>query len=185
MRRMPVTWIALLRGVNVGKAKRIAMADLRSLVEGLGYGEVRTLLNSGNVVFSAPAKLKGDPAPRIEKAIAARLGVATRVTALTAAQLATIVEENALLRIANDPSRLIVTVLSDAEARGKVKPLVRQDWKPDALALGTHAAYLWCTSGTIDSKVSQVVSKALGDGATSRNWATILKLATMARSEAV
>jgi uncharacterized protein (DUF1697 family) len=180
---MPVTWIALLRGINVGKAKRIAMADLRSVVEGLGYGDVRTLLNSGNVVFTAPSKLKGDPAPRIEKAIAAQLGVATRVTTLTAAQLATIVEENPLLRIAADPSRLIVTVFSDPTATAKVKPLTRKDWKPDALALGTHAAYLWCTTGTIDSKVSQVVGKALGDGATSRNWATILKLDTMARPE--
>jgi len=180
---MPVSWVAFLRGINVGKAKRVAMADLRMLVAGLGYGDVRTLLNSGNVVFTAPAKLKGNPAPRIENAIVAQLGVATRVTTLTAADLATIVVENSLLRIATDPSRMIVTVLADAAARAKVRPLVRQDWTPDALALGRKAAYLWCASGVLDSKVSQVVGKALGDAATSRNWATILKLDTMARSE--
>ena len=50
-----VRYVALFRGINVGRAKRVAMADLRTLFEGLGYGDVRTLLNSGNVVFSAPA----------------------------------------------------------------------------------------------------------------------------------
>src|ERR1700704_4724623 len=69
--------VALLRGVNVGKAKRVAMADLRKLVEGLGYGDVRTLLNSGNVLFTVPAGMTGDAAARIENAIGARLGVAT------------------------------------------------------------------------------------------------------------
>lgn len=180
---MSVTWVALLRGINVGKAKRIAMADLRSLVEGLGYGDVRTLLNSGNVVFTAPAKLKGDPAPRIEKAIAAQLGIASRVTALTAADLATVIRENSLLRFATDPSRLLVTVLGDAAARAKLTPLTLQNWRPDALALGRRAAYLWCASGVLDSKVSQAATKALGDAGTSRNWATILKLDAMMRSE--
>ncbi len=51
---MPIVHVALIRGINVGHAKRVAMADLRALVEALGYGEARTLLNSGNVVFSAP-----------------------------------------------------------------------------------------------------------------------------------
>ena len=62
--------VALLRGINVGTAKRVAMADLRALVEGLGYGDVSTLLNSGNVVFTVPAKAaKTSPATRIEQAL--------------------------------------------------------------------------------------------------------------------
>jgi uncharacterized protein (DUF1697 family) len=70
--------VALLRGINVGKAKRIAMGDLRAIVEKLGYGDVRTLLNSGNVVFSVPAKLRGDPGPRIEEAVRKRTGILDR-----------------------------------------------------------------------------------------------------------
>jgi len=171
---------ALLRGINVGKAKRIAMADLRALVEGLGYRDVRTLLNSGNVVFSVPVKSKGDPAVRIQQAIARELGVTSRVTVLTAAELKTVVEKNPLLAIADDPSRHLVTVLSDAAARAKLQPLTRQDWTPDALALGKRAAYLWCASGILDSKLSQAAARALGDAATSRNWATILKLHALA-----
>ena len=72
-------YVALIRGINVGRAKRVAMADLRALVEGLGYGEVRTLLNSGNVVFRVPAARSGDIAGRIEKAITARLRISARV----------------------------------------------------------------------------------------------------------
>src|SRR5262245_8002074 len=85
--------VALLRGINVGTAKRVAMADLRALVEGLGYGDVRTLLNSGNVVFSVPRTAKGDPAARIEKALAAKLGVSSRILVLRDPGLAALGEE--------------------------------------------------------------------------------------------
>jgi uncharacterized protein (DUF1697 family) len=64
---MSATHVALLRGINVGKAKRVAMADLRALLEELGYADVRTLLNSGNVVFTAPRAAKGDPGPPEER----------------------------------------------------------------------------------------------------------------------
>src|SRR6266496_1648635 len=90
-RRMTRRHVALIRGINVGRAKRVAMADLRALVGDLGYGEVRTLLNSGNVVFTVPASARGDPAPRIEQAMTARLGISARVTVLTAAELAAVV----------------------------------------------------------------------------------------------
>ena len=62
---MPGRHVALLRGINVGKAKRIAMADLRALVADLGYRDVGTLLNSGNVVFTAPGAGPEDAARRI------------------------------------------------------------------------------------------------------------------------
>ena len=72
MSRGGVTQVALLRGVNVGAAKRVAMADLRALVEGLGYGGVRTLLNSGNVVYDAPGVAPAAAAARIERVLANR-----------------------------------------------------------------------------------------------------------------
>jgi uncharacterized protein (DUF1697 family) len=172
--------IALLRGINVGKAKRIAMADLRSLVEELGYGDVRTLLNSGNVVFTVPPGSKGDPAERIERGIAESLGVSSRVTVLTAAELATLVRRNPLLESMDDPSRLLVSVFTDPGAKAKLAPLARQDWSPDALALGERGAYLWCASGILEGKLFQAAARALGDSATSRNWATLLKLHALA-----
>ncbi len=179
------TWhIALLRGINVGRAKRVAMADLRALIEDLGYGEVRTLLNSGNVVFSASARTAGNAAARIEASLEKKLGVSARVTMLTAAELAGIVMENPMLGIADDPSRLLVAVLSDATARARLEPLLEQAWAPDALALGRRVAYVWCAGGILESRLAQAVGRALGSAATTRNWATIVKLHAILRGKA-
>ncbi|MGZ3381563.1 MAG: DUF1697 domain-containing protein [Isosphaeraceae bacterium] len=169
-------YVALFRGINVGRAKRVAMAELRALIEGLGYGDVRSLLNSGNVVFSASAAAAGNAASRIEESLATKLGVSARVTLLTAAELAGIVVENPMLGIADDPSRLLVAVLSDSTDRAKLEPLLEQDWAPDALAIGRRVAYVWCSGGILESRPAQAVGRALGNAATTRNWATILKL---------
>ncbi len=181
---MTITWqIALLRGINVGRAKRVAMAELRALVEDLGYGNVRTLLNSGNVVFSASAATADNAASRIEASLAKKLGVSARVTMLTAAELAGIVVENPMLEIANDPARLLVAVLSDPTDRARLEPLLEQVWAPDALALGRRAAYMWCAGGILESRLAQAVGRALGSAATTRNWATILKLHAIMQNE--
>ena len=168
--------VALIRGINVGHAKRVAMADLRALVGDLGYGDVRTLLNSGNVVFTVPASVRTDLAPRIEKAITARLGISARVTVLTAAELVAVVDENPLGEVATDPSRLLVTVLTNPADRKRLLPLARQDWTPDVLAVGARVAYLWCPKGMLESRLAEAVSRLLADAATSRNWATVTKL---------
>ena len=174
-----MTHVALLRGINVGKAKRVAMADLRTLVEGLGYRDVRTLLNSGNVVFTVPKSLRGDPAARIERAIAAKLGVTSRVTVLGAADLAAILRDNPLGKVAKDPSRLMITVLTHPPDRAKLKALTKEDWAPEVLAVGKRVAYLWLPEGTIDSRVFAALGKLLGDAITTRNWATMTKLQAM------
>ena len=172
--------VALLRGINVGTAKRVAMADLRAMVEGLGYREVRTLLNSGNVVFTGPDAAPAKAAARIEAALVEQLGISARVTVLTAAEVAAAVRQNPLGKIADDPSRLLVTVLNDPADRKRLQPLVRQDWAPEALALGTRVAYLWCADGILDSRLWKAVERALGKGVTSRNWSTILKIHALA-----
>jgi uncharacterized protein (DUF1697 family) len=178
------TWhVALLRGINVGRAKRVPMADLRALIENLGYGHVRTLLNSGNVVFSASAATVVNAAARIEESLATNLGVTARVTMLTAAELAGIVAENPMLAMANDSSRLLVAVLSDPTDRARLEPLLEQDWAPDALAIGRRVAYVWCAGGILESRLAQAVGRALGSAVTSRNWATILKLHALTRDK--
>jgi uncharacterized protein (DUF1697 family) len=172
---VPATHVALLRGINVGKAKRVGMADLKAVVEGLGYRDVRTLLNSGNVVFTARAKPDA-AAARIEKALAAHTGVSARVTVLTAAELAAAVAEN--------PARLLVAVPNSPADRSRLQPLLEQDWKPGRLAVGERVAYLWCPDGILDSRLATAVGKALKDAVTSRNWATMVKLHTLATRSA-
>jgi uncharacterized protein (DUF1697 family) len=168
--------VALIRGINVGRAKRVAMADLRALVEGLGYRDVRTVLNSGNVVFTSPRAAPDTVAVRIEKALAADLGVSARVIVLTAEELAEAVAENPLLDVADDASRLLVIMFSNLADREKLEPLMTQDWVPEALAIGKRVAYLWCPEGILASRLYESVSRALGDRVTARNWATVLKL---------
>ncbi|HET7459248.1 MAG TPA: DUF1697 domain-containing protein [Gemmatimonadaceae bacterium] len=175
---MTARFVALLRGINVGRAKRVAMADLRAVVEGLGYGDVRTLLNSGNVVFTAPRATKESvAAARIRAAVAERCGVDSRVTVLAGDAVAAAVAENPLLDVAADPSRLFVAVLADpADARSRLQPLAARSWTPEALAVGGRVAYLWCPAGQIESPLAAALAKTLGDAVTSRNWATMTKL---------
>ena len=176
---MAVKHVALLRGINVGKAKRVAMADLRAPVEGLGYTGVRTLLNSGNVVFTAP-KADANAAARIEAALAKETGVSARVTVLTARELAEVVAENTLAEVATDPTRLFATVLMDKSDRAKLEPLEKEHWAPEMLTIGTHAVYQWCPDGLLAGRLPEAVGKVLGDAATTRNWSTITKLHAIA-----
>jgi uncharacterized protein (DUF1697 family) len=174
--------VALIRGINVGKAKRVSMAELRAAVEALGYGEVSTLLNSGNVVFTAAGGAQ-DAAGRIEEAMVRRLGVSARVTVLSARDLATVVHENPLLDVASDPSRLLVAFLRDPADRRRLEPLARQDWAPERLALGTRAAYFWLPEGVMASRVFEAIGRVLVDAVTTRNWATVTKLHALAGGE--
>jgi uncharacterized protein (DUF1697 family) len=172
--------VALIRGINVGRAKRVAMADLRALVEELGYRDVSTVLNSGNVVFTVPGTVRGSAASRIEQGMSARLGVPARVTVVTASELAGIVDENPFGDVADDPSRLLVGVLMDTSDRTRLQSLARRDWTPERFGLGRRAAYMWCSGGFMASKIAPAVGKLLGDAVTTRNWATIMKLNAMA-----
>jgi len=167
--------VALLRGINVGKAKRVAMADLRALCEELGYGHVRTLLNSGNVVFSAP-RADGRAAAKIEKEIATRLGVSSRVLVLTGSELDAIMEENPFAECDANPSRFLVTILPANADRARIKQLAAHSWGAELFGIGSRAVYTWCAIGIIESKALAALGKVLGDAGTSRNWATMKKL---------
>ena len=172
--------VALLRGVNVGRAKRVAMAELRALVEDLGYGDVRTLLNSGNVVFTAPGVHPRVAAARIEEGLVTRLGVTARVMALSAAELHAVVTGNPLATVVDDPARLLVAVLGDPADAARLAPLARQDWGTETLAIGGRVAYLWCPDGMLAGRLAEAVGRVLGDAVTTRNWATMTKLHALA-----
>jgi uncharacterized protein (DUF1697 family) len=168
--------IALLRGINVGRAKRVAMADLRTLVEELGFTDVRTVLNSGNVVFGGLTQAAADAAADIETALVRRLGVAARVTVLSAQELRVVMDGNPLVAQSTDHARLVAFMLSGADQRKLLAPLLEQDWAPGALAVGERAAYVWCPTGVLDSPAASAVASVLGEATTSRNWNTLRKL---------
>lgn len=169
-------YVAFLRGINVGRAKRIAMADLRLLAEDLGYTGVRSLLGSGNLVFRAADTSAAQAAAAIEEALVLRLGVAARVFVLERAELAAIMAANPLLDEATNHSRLFVFLLGDPAQRDRLAALAGEDWGCERLALGERAAYVWCPEGMLDSATAASLGKLLGDGTTSRNWNTLVKL---------
>jgi uncharacterized protein (DUF1697 family) len=168
--------IALLRGINVGKAKRVPMADLRALFEEMGHTEVRTLLNSGNVVFKARRADARKLSATIQSGIARQFGFSASVTVLTAVDLDKIIAENPLTAVARDPSRHLIGFTHDSKLLEPFKALLKQKWHPDALAVTSQAAYLWCVKGVLDSPLSQAFGKLAGEGITTRNWATVLKI---------
>ena len=173
---MPTTYVALLRGINVGKAKRVAMADLRAVIESLGYTDARTLLNSGNAVFASKRPLSGKAAEELRAALVKKTGVSSRFTLRSAADLDDVVRKNPLLEMATDHTRLFAAFVSDANDLARVKPLAKQEWKPDVVAMGPGVVYIWCPNGLLESKAQMAVSKLLGDGVTVRNWATVVKI---------
>jgi uncharacterized protein (DUF1697 family) len=173
--RKSVTYVALLRGVNNVGTRRVAMADLRVLFESLGFRKVRTLLNSGNVIFSAATEGRDDLCGRIEKAVAARLGLSSPVIVLSADEVAEAVRGNPLLRVATNPSHLLVVAPRDSAHLERLKPLLKERWAPEVLALGNRVAYLWCAKGVAKSPVWTAVDRALERTGTARNIATLTK----------
>ncbi len=180
MARRLVTYVALLRGVNnIGRATRVSMSDLRALFEGLGFRDVRTLLNSGNVVFSAHAGRRVDVLARIEKALASKLELTSRVVLLSAKEVLSAVRENPFSRVATDPSHLLVVALRAPSDLGRLQPLLTERWAPEAFALGRHTAYLWCAKGVAKSPLHAAVDRMLGQTGTARNITTMTKLKAM------
>jgi uncharacterized protein (DUF1697 family) len=177
---MTATQVTLLRGVNnVGSARRVAMADLRALFEELGFRDVRTLLNSGNIVFSVPSDRRGDSFARIEKALAARLGLTAAVILLSGNEVVAAVRDNPFSKVANDPSRLLVMVPRRPSDLRQLKPLLEEPWAPERLALGSRVAYLWCANGVARSPLWAAVDRTLQRCGTVRNMATMTKLLTL------
>lgn len=169
-------FVALFRGINVGKAKRIAMADLRTLLEKLGFTDVQTLLNSGNAVFTGDAAPNGKHADRIHDAVLKKTGVDAKVIVKSAKDMAAVIAGNELGPEANDHSRLLVALCNDAKGLAGVKKLASGNWGDEKLHIGKHAAYLWCANGILDSKVAVALLKGLEGSGTTRNWATLNKI---------
>lgn len=169
-------YVALFRGINVGKAKRIAMADLRVLLGKLGYRDVATLLNSGNAVFTGGAGSPVKHAERIRAAVRRGLGVDALVIVKSQKEIEGIVAGNNLQKIATDASRLLVAVTNDARALARVEALGAAAWGAERLHVGKHAAYLWCANGILESKLAAALLTKLEDTGTTRNWATLNKI---------
>lgn len=75
-----------------------------------------------------------------------------------------------------DPSKLLVVFVASRSTPARAQPLLAESWAPEAISIGSKAAYLWCANGVIRSELAPAFSRATGEGATMRNWATVLEL---------
>lgn len=168
--------ISFLQGINVGKAKRVAMVELRALALELGYTKVRTLRNSGNLVFDT-TRAKGKTASKkIEKELYSRLSVAARVITLREEEMDTFIAENPFDKSAPEASRFLVAILENPDDRSLLLPTAKQDWSPEIISLGERVVYLWCPGGVLASPLAKAVNSVLGENVTTRNWATMQKI---------
>lgn len=170
-------FVVLLRGVNVGGHNRVPMAAFRTMLEGLGYSNVRTVLASGNAVFDCKGRsTPAAHAARITAALSQAMGVDVLVIVKSAPEWDAIVAGNPFTREAADPSRLLVVVAPHAsvlEALGSVGRLVA---KAESWHLGHDAAYLDCADGILASKAAGALHGKHGRATTTRNWSTVQKL---------
>jgi uncharacterized protein (DUF1697 family) len=172
--------ILLLRGINVGKHRRIAMADLRDLLTRLGYEGARTHLQSGNVVLASsesPEKVR----QKVERGIAAELGDGVEVFVRTRKQLADVIARNPLGELVDNPSRYHVTFLSDKPDATAVREAKAADVGGERFAVVGREIYTWYPDGSQNSKLTKLLSEQrIGVRATARNWNTVVKLLELA-----
>jgi uncharacterized protein (DUF1697 family) len=167
---------AFLRGINVGGNNRIAMADLRALVSDLGYADVGTHLQSGNVVYSAPVT-PAKAAAAIGDAIASTLGLTISVVARSRKELAQAVAANPLRDVATDPSRHLVVFLAGAPTAAALSKLAAVEAGDERYELVGRDLFVWMPAGVIKSRVSAALGKGvLGVPWTGRNWNTVTKV---------
>jgi uncharacterized protein (DUF1697 family) len=176
-------WVALLRGVNVGGTK-VAMADLRRLVADLGHDDVKTYLQSGNVVFGSTVRDAEALARGIERAIADELGLTVPVLVRSGRELAAVAGGNPYADWEDDPTRLLVAFLATAPEKSAVAALTVPGGENVAFTVTGREVYLhYPDDGYGRSKfTNNYLEKKLGVVATTRNWRSVRALAEQAAS---
>jgi uncharacterized protein (DUF1697 family) len=173
--------IALLRGINLGARRKVPMARLRELIDELGYEDVRTYVQSGNVVFSGPGGSPGKVARRIEKALAGEFGFDVPVVLRSRDELAAVVAADPLGDVASDPAKYLVSFLAEAVGGDRLDDLDPDDFAPESFRLVGRELYMWLPGGMQKSRLAKAISdERLGTVATARNWRTVEKLLALA-----
>jgi len=175
------TYVSLLRGINVGGRRKVAMSDLRALYAALGHAEVTTYVQSGNVVSACEVADPDEVAAAAEAGIAAELGLDVRVLVRTPAALATVVARNPFLPSGADPARLSVCFLAETPGPERVRDLVVPDSGADEFHVEGREVYLHLPNGMARTKLgNDLWERRLGVAATNRNWKTVTTLLEMA-----
>ena len=174
-------YVAMLRSINVSGRNRVAMADLRSLVEGLGYGDVATYVQSGNVVFTGTGA-SATVAGRIAKAITAELNLEVPVIVRNRRELSGVIRGVPYTGADDEPTQHHVTFLADRPSAASVTTLAEKaaPFAPDRCDVVGKDVHLHCPGGYGNTKLNNAfIERHLGVTATTRNWRTVTTLAGM------
>ena len=175
------TFVALLRGINLGSRNKIRMADLRELVEGLGHENVRTHILSGNVLFESRRRDAGRLERELEKSIKKRFGFDVAVLVRTREELEEVVKGNPLPHATAEGARLFVLFLDRNPPKERLDEVDPKAFEPEEFAVGDRVIYAWYKQGLQGSKLAGALSdKRLGVTTTNRNWNTVTKLVELA-----
>jgi uncharacterized protein (DUF1697 family) len=173
------TYVALLRGINLGAARKVPMADLRTWLAELGYGDVRTHLQSGNALFTSdrkPAELEREIGKRLEE----QLGFEVRCLIRDHAGLQRVVDADPFGERAPNHSRYAVAFLSGPPTKSRLAKLPADAFAPELFHLGRREIYLWYPDGIHRSKLNvELTERNLGVVATVRTWNVVRKLAEL------
>lgn len=172
--------VALLRGINLGGRRRVEMARLRGLLESAGHRDVRTYLQSGNVVLTSPSP-SSELETQLVGLIAGEFGLDVPVIVRTRDELAHVVARNPFGAVADDPAKYQVTFLAAEPEAAVVRELEAADVAPERVAVEGREVYAWHPDGIGRSALAKLLTAdRLGVEATARNWKTIAKLLELA-----
>jgi len=179
-----VIYLALLRGINVGGHRTVAMSDLRDLLAQLGFADGRSVLQSGNLVFRSRARPPAVLEPLLEIECEKRLGARTDFFVRTAKEWEAVVAKNPFPADAKrDPGHLVAMFLKSAPDEEHVKALQAAITGPEIVRADGRHAYIVYPDGIGRSRLTHtLIEKKLGTLGTGRNWNTVLKLGALARA---
>jgi uncharacterized protein (DUF1697 family) len=173
-------YAVLLRAVNVGGNNKVPMPRLRELAEGLGYTDVATYVQSGNLVVSASVKKAAEIEQAVAEVIRTDLGVDIAVMVRSRKDLAAVIAGNPFGDFADDPRRLLVNFLTSQPAAAKLEVLDREEFAPERYEFGDRCMYQWFPDGVGRSKLATAPwDRRLGVRGTGRNWRTVTTLLDM------
>jgi uncharacterized protein (DUF1697 family) len=171
--------VGLVRGINVGPTTAVGMAELAASFEAAGFSAVKTLLRSGNVVFEGPGRFGSsgdDRAAAVERELADRSGVSARVLLLPAKEFRRVADENPLLDVGDDFSKLVVTFLGADPMPRTLEVPDADAIAPELVSVGHQAIYQWCPLGVSKTRLTASFWRQLSPAATARNWRTVLRI---------
>jgi uncharacterized protein (DUF1697 family) len=176
------TFISILRGINVSGQKKILMADLKVLYENLKFKDVRTYIQSGNVIFKSNEPLSDiEFEKKIEDQIFKKYDFHVPVIIRSEDEIRKIIAANPFLKEKNiEQKKLHVTFLSNIPDKENVESIEKMDFSPDKFMISGKEVYLYVPNGYGETKISNTFfEKKLKVKATTRNWNTVNKLSEL------